>query len=118
MQVIRWQDKVPPQEQELRRRMQDEGLSPYTWSNGPGDYYAAHTHSYEKVLYCVRGSIRFVLPDHPGTTSEPDVIDLAPGDCMILSAGVCHSARVGSQGVTCMEAPRYNTQPLDQHLAS
>src|SRR6266568_3768098 len=29
MNVIRWQETQPPQEQELRRRMQQEGLSPY-----------------------------------------------------------------------------------------
>ena len=48
MQVIRWQATTSPQEQELRRRMQQEGLSPYTWSNAPGDTYAVHSHTYEK----------------------------------------------------------------------
>src|SRR5262245_38658721 len=65
MQVVRWQEATKPDEQELCRRMQQQGLSPYSWSNGPGDTYAVHSHSYEKVLYCVRGSIRFVLPDQP-----------------------------------------------------
>lgn len=99
MQVIRWQEAMVPQEQEIRRRMQQEGLSPYIWSNGPGDSYAVHSHNYKKVLYCVRGSIRFVLPDHNG-----EAIDLAPGDCLILPATVRHSAHVGSGGVMCMEA--------------
>ncbi|MBV9228813.1 MAG: cupin domain-containing protein [Chloroflexi bacterium] len=103
MEVIRWQEATPPQEQELRKRMQKEGLSPYVWSNGPGDRYAVHSHSYQKVLYCVSGSIRFVLPDRPG---EEGNIDLAPGDCMILPAGVRHSAVVGPQGVICLEAAR------------
>ncbi len=103
MNVIRWQETQPPQEQELRRRMQQEGLSPYAWSNGPGDRYAVHSHTYEKVLYCVRGSIRFVLPDRPDSISA---IDLAPGDCMVLPAGIRHSAEVGSQGVLCLEATR------------
>ena len=104
MQVIRWQEAVSPQEQELRRRMQQEGLAPYSWSNGPGESYAVHSHHYEKVLYCVRGSIRFVLPDHPGTTGT---IDLAPGDCLLLPHGVRHSAEVGPHGVTCLEAARH-----------
>lgn len=103
MQIIRWSEKTSPLEQELRRRMQQEGLSPYTWSNAPGDIYAVHSHSYEKVLYCVRGSIRFVLPDQ---STEERHIDLVPGDCMILSAGVRHSAYVGPHGVTCLEASR------------
>lgn len=103
MQVVRWQEATAPREQELRRRMQEQGLSPYSWSNGPGDTYAVHSHGYEKVLYCVRGFIRFVLPDQPEGFRN---IDLAPGDCMILSPGVRHSAYVGSQGVTCLEATR------------
>ena len=103
MNIIRWQEAQPPQEQELRRRMQQEGLSPYAWSNGPGDRYAVHSHTYEKVLYCVRGSIRFVLPDRPDSV---DAIDLAPGDCMVLPAGIRHSAEVGSQGVLCLETTR------------
>jgi len=35
MQIIRWQGATPPKEQELHQRMQQEGLSPYSWSNGP-----------------------------------------------------------------------------------
>ena len=106
MQVLRWQEAKTPQEQELYRRMQHEGLSPYTWSNGPGYSYAVHNHTYEKVLYCVRGSICFVLPDLANTIGNMGAIDLAPGDCLILPAGVRHSAQVGPQGVTCLEAAR------------
>ena len=100
MNIIRWQEKQRPQEQEIRRRMQEQGLTPYSWSNGPGDTYAVHSHTYEKVLYCVSGSIRFILPD------EAENIDLNPGDCMILPRHIRHSAVVGPQGVTCMEAAR------------
>src|SRR5213080_1066161 len=103
MEVVRWQEATLPQEEELRRRMQQQGLSPYSWSNGPGDTYAVHSHSYEKVLYCVEGSIRFTLPDKPDGI---DGIDLAPGDCMILPRGVRHGALVGQHGVTCLEATR------------
>src|SRR6266567_1275489 len=107
MQVLRWQERETPQEQDLYRRMQRDGLSPYAWSNGPGESYAVHSHSYEKVLYCVRGSIRFVLPDQHDASGTPQSIDLAPGDCMLLPPGVRHSAYVGSRGVTCLEAPRH-----------
>jgi quercetin dioxygenase-like cupin family protein len=105
MQVIRWNEPILPQEQELRARMQREGLTPYTWSNGPDDYYAPHSHSYEKVLYCVRGSIRFII--HLGDGKAEDYLDLHPGDCMILPPNVRHSAQVGTRGVTCLEGARY-----------
>src|SRR5437588_11569467 len=104
MHIIRWQDRIPPQENELCLRMQQEGLSPYTWSNGPRYFYAVHTHSYQKVLYCVHGSIRFLLHSHSTESGEDTSIDLSPGDCLILPAGIPHSAQVGPEGVTCLEA--------------
>ncbi|HEX7737167.1 MAG TPA: cupin domain-containing protein [Ktedonobacteraceae bacterium] len=109
MQIIRWSETETPDEQELRRRMQRDGLSPYSWSNAPGDTYAVHSHSYEKVLYCVRGSIRFVLPDQPAAQQN---VDLAPGDCMVLPPHVRHSAYVGPHGVTCLEATRQTSTSI------
>lgn len=103
MQIIRWSEATGPEEQVLRRRMQQDGLSPYGWSNAPGDTYAVHSHRYEKVLYCVRGSIRFVLPDLPAREQH---VDLSPGDCMILPPNIRHSAIVGPHGVVCLEATR------------
>jgi quercetin dioxygenase-like cupin family protein len=110
MNVIRWSAATPPHEEDLLTRMRQEGLSPYRWSNGPGDTYAVHSHSYEKVLYCARGSIRFLLLQRAASEC---CIDLAPGDCMILPPGIRHSAVVGSQGVVCLEATRpARTLPL------
>jgi len=100
MQVIRWQGAYPPTEEELRQRLKAQGLHPHAWSNGPGDVYDVHQHSYTKVLYCVRGSIRFTLP------ADGSVVDLRPGDLFVLEAGTPHGAVVGNQGVTCIEAPR------------
>ncbi len=101
MEIERWHEAKEPGEAELRQRMLAEGLSPHSWSNGPGDEYAVHSHSYTKVLYCVRGSIRFTLPDEQGQ------VDLGPGDRMILPAGTLHGAVVGPAGVVCIEAPSY-----------
>ncbi|MGI9061025.1 MAG: AraC family ligand binding domain-containing protein [Ktedonobacteraceae bacterium] len=103
MRIIRWQEPEAPREQTVWHLMQTEGLRPYSWSNGPGVTYALHSHSYEKVLYCVKGSIRFMLHD---TTDKETNVELAPGDCMILAPDERHSALVGAQGVTCMEAAR------------
>lgn len=101
MEITRWPKDTAPTEAELRGLMRAEGLSPHSWSNGPGDQYSAHSHSYTKILYCVRGSIRFSLPD------SGEQLDLRPGDRMVLPAGTRHSAIVGPAGVTCIEAPRY-----------
>ena len=75
-----------------------EGLAPQTWSNAPGYEYGGHDHPYDKVLICVEGSITFHTPDAD--------IDLVPGSRLDLPAGTAHSATVGPEGVTCMEAHR------------
>lgn len=98
--VAPWQESDPPSEGPVLRKMQAEGLSPYAWSNGAGDVYATHSHSYHKVIYVVRGSITFGLP---ATKSE---VQLRAGDRMDLPAGVAHNAVVGPEGVLCLEAHR------------
>ena len=100
VEVIRWSDEQSPDEQRLRNIMADEDLHPHVWSNGPGDVYAAHRHSYHKVIYVIRGSITFGLPD------TGDKITLNSGDRLELPARVTHDAVVGKQGVFCLEAHR------------
>jgi len=77
-----------------------EAGSCYSWSNGPHDRYGAHSHPYEKVLYCVDGSITFVLE------REGRELVLKSGDRMVLPAGTLHSAIVGPAGCTCIEGKR------------
>jgi len=96
--IHRWQEPTPPSEAELRQIYRQEGLNPYAWSNAPHDTYATHSHGYHKVLFVLRGSITWILPD---TNQE---IETRPGDRIDLPAGVRHAARVGAEGVTCLEA--------------
>lgn len=96
--VIRWSEEQLPDEALLRKIMADEDLHPYVWSNGPGDVYGAHRHSFHKVIYVIRGSITFGLPD----TGER--VTLNTGDRLELPVGVTHDAVVGKQGVACLEA--------------
>jgi len=86
--------------EELMSKLKSEASGCYSWSNGPGDRYAAHSHSYEKVLYCVDGGITFVLEN------EGRRLELKPGDRMVLPAGTVHSAIVASSGCTCIEGHR------------
>lgn len=87
-------------ERSLRESMRAEGLNPHSWSNLPGDRYSPHRHSYDKVIYVVRGSIEFTLPD------LGDSVDLHAGDRLDLPAGVVHGAVVGPEGVHCLEGHR------------
>lgn len=82
----------------IREAFAAEDLKPTTWSNAPGYRYPAHEHPYHKVLYCVSGSITFHTPSGD--------VAMTPGDRLDLPAGTRHSATVGPDGVTCMEAAR------------
>jgi quercetin dioxygenase-like cupin family protein len=77
-----------------------EGLRPSHWSNGPGDTYGPHSHTYHKVLYCLRGSIVFRL------TATGEEIELSAGDRLDIEPGTEHSAVVGPHGVACVESAR------------
>ena len=88
----------PSGAEEIRARLEQEGLRPHDWGNGPGYGYEWHSHDYEKVLYCVSGSIVF-------HTREED-LELEPGDRMEVDPGTEHAATVGPDGVECTEAAR------------
>lgn len=92
----RFEGDAGPSMAEMEAQLRSEGLSPSRWSNAPGAVYERHEHPYHKHLVCVSGSITFHTP-------EGDV-ELRPGDRLDLDAGIEHSATVGSQGVTCLEA--------------
>ncbi len=96
--VIPWNGDSTPTQDQIRRIFENENLSPSTWSNGPGDKYSAHSHSYHKVLYCLQGSIVFNV--------EGESVNLHPGDRLEIAPGTSHSADVGPEGVSCMEAPK------------
>jgi mannose-6-phosphate isomerase-like protein (cupin superfamily) len=89
---------VEPGRETLDAWFRTEGLSPRWWGNGPGDTYGRHHHPYHKVLFCSEGSIVFHTP-------EGDV-ELRPGDRLDLEPGTEHTATVGPEGVTCIEAAR------------
>jgi len=95
--LTRW-DGPAPDRATIERRFRDEGLSPHGWGNSPGDRYGAHSHGYDKVLYCVAGGIVF-------HTADGD-LDLRPGDRLDVEAGTEHAATVGPAGVECLEAQR------------
>ncbi len=96
--VIRWSSPEKPTESMLRAKLEAEGLKFYAWSNAPHDVYAAHSHEYNKVIYCVSGSITF------GSPGEDRQVTLHPGDRLDLPAGAVHDAVVGNEGVVCLEA--------------
>jgi quercetin dioxygenase-like cupin family protein len=85
------------EQDDLMRRLRAEAEACYSWSNAAGYRYAAHRHSYRKILYCVSGSIRFDLEE------DRRQIEMSAGDRLDLPPGTLHSALVGPAGVTCIE---------------
>jgi quercetin dioxygenase-like cupin family protein len=98
---------------EVQERLASEGLSAAPWSNGPGDRYDAHSHTYDKVLVATAGTITFHLGDGGGD------VELQTGDRLELPAGTTHAAAVGTRGVTCLEAhlPAGTLASVPRHLA-
>lgn len=84
----------------VARYLRAAGVEPMAWSNGPGDRYEPHEHSYTKLLVCAEGSITFLVgPDQTPVT-------LRPGDGFELPPGTRHAAVVGEAGCTCVEGHR------------
>jgi quercetin dioxygenase-like cupin family protein len=76
-----------------------EGCSaPRFWGNEPDARYGPHHHVFHKVLFCLSGSIVF-------HTDDGDV-ELNWGDRLDLEPGTSHSATVGAEGCSCVEASR------------
>ncbi|NOZ51040.1 MAG: cupin [Chloroflexi bacterium] len=100
-QFIRWLYGDDVSEDELRMQLRGEGLHPYTWANGPNFSYSPHTHSYTKVLYVVRGSITFHLPE------SGETLVMGPGDRLELGPRTLHAATAGPEGVFCLEAAKH-----------
>jgi quercetin dioxygenase-like cupin family protein len=82
--------------EKVRAELEDRGLDLHSWSNGPGDTYGWHDHSYHKTLVCLTGSIVFHTDDGDVSLSAGDVLELEPG--------TRHAATVGPHGVRCAEA--------------
>lgn len=96
---------------DLEARLRNEGLAASGWGNAPGDRYAAHSHTYDKVLVATHGSITFHLTQ-PGRD-----VELHEGERLELPAGTLHAATVGAAGVSCLEAhlPAGALDPQPRH---
>jgi hypothetical protein len=83
-----------------RDRLRAADVEPWSWSNAPGDRYAAHQHATTKLLICAEGSITFLVGD------EATPVELRAGHGFVLPAGTRHAAVVGPAGCTCLEGHR------------
>ncbi len=101
LKVTPWTEDTPPTQEELETYLEGQDLVPYVWSSPAQSVFDGHTHGYHKILFVVKGSIKFDLPTRHKT------ITLNSGDRLDLPAGIRHSAVVGGDGVKCLEAHVY-----------
>ena len=101
LKVTPWAGETPPTAEELRQELEEQELHVYQWSNDPGDRYAGHTHGYHKIVYVLSGSIKFDM------ATRHETLTVRTGDKLELPSGIRHSATVGQDGVTCLEAHIY-----------
>ncbi len=99
--VTPWVNPEPPTEEALREQLVAQELKVYRWVNEPDDAYPSHTHSYQKIICVVEGTIKFELP------TRQEAYNLKAGDRFELPSGIRHTAKVGPYGVTCLEAHVY-----------
>lgn len=95
--VIRWRGGQHPTMPAILKLMENEGLRPYTWAQGPNFRYSLRSQGYDKVLYCIEGSLEIILPD------LNQRVTLRPGDRMDLPRNVRHATIVGPNGARCVE---------------
>ncbi len=98
LEITRWSSSASPDPERLLAELRTSGWGYSTWSNGPEDRYAVHSHAFRKHLVCLRGSITFTFP---GTGES---VELAAGDALDLPPATPHGAVVGPEGVECAEA--------------
>lgn len=75
--------------------LRSAGGEPRWWSSDPGHMYTPHSHDYHKVLFCVSGTIVFVVDD--------EQLFLTPGDRLDIEPATLHAAVAGPEGVRCGE---------------
>jgi quercetin dioxygenase-like cupin family protein len=100
LQPLMLQPQIEPSPDAVAERLRTEGVVPDSWSNAPGDRYAAHSHASSKLLMCAAGSISFLIGD------AEEAVELHPGEGFVLPPGTRHAANVGPEGCTCLEGHR------------
>jgi quercetin dioxygenase-like cupin family protein len=98
LKITHWPHETPPTEEELLEFFTNQDMRVYRWSDGPEHTHEGHTHGYHKIVYVVKGSIKFDFP------VRHKIITLNPGDRLDLPSGIRHAAVSGPDGVTCLEA--------------
>ena len=93
IEVERWSDETPPNPEELRALMQDDGYTVFEWTDAPGTKYGPHAHAEDQSHWILSGELELRVGHETYT--------LRAGDRDYLPANEMHSAFVpGDEPVT------------------
>jgi quercetin dioxygenase-like cupin family protein len=98
--VKRWMWDKTLSEAAILHHMEEEGLKSHRWKKETSEKYPAQCHEFTKVIYVIRGSITFRIPE------SGEEVTLHPGDKLEIAAGLKHDIEVGPYGVVCLEGHR------------
>ena len=86
IEVERWSDNTPPNPEELRARLQDDGYTVFEWTDAPGTKYGPHAHAEDQSHWILSGVLELRVGHETYT--------LRAGDRDYLPANTLHSASV------------------------
>ena len=87
-------------EQNMKKKLENEGFSVVIYTYLPGTYFPEHSHSIDKKDTVISGQFRM--------TAMGQEFILGPGDMLLVPAGTIHTAEViGDDSVISLDATKY-----------
>ena len=93
----RWSRNYESAEEELIKLLAAKNIKAVRWIGEEFSDYPAKSYTFDKQIWCVEGSIVFMV------TSKD--ITLQAGDTLDIPADTTYSAKAGFSGVVCYESP-------------
>jgi quercetin dioxygenase-like cupin family protein len=91
----RWSRDYESAEEELAGLLATKHIIATRWAAAEYQEFPEHSHTYHKQLWCVEGSIQFMVQGRP--------FSIQPGDTLDIPANTPHAAQAGFAGSVCYE---------------
>ncbi len=99
MDVVRWNKPKKPTLDELKRKLESEGLESELYSDLPGTKYGRHKHPFDDFLVIVAGKMKLITDTGEWT--------MKPGDRLDIPANTLHAAEmIGKEEVKYLSAAK------------
>lgn len=98
--VVLWEGRDKPTEKMMREHLTAEGYGVVQWTTEPAAGYTPHAHIYPETMWVIQGSVTVILP------AEDRLLELLPGDRIVVPQGVVHGVMTGAEGATYLLATR------------